>query len=186
MTWIMGLISRWWLPLSLAFGMLGGLAYTLARDTVYAADAYVMVAGGDPARAAHFASAYARIAGHPGLITSGEAEQDALSVAATPDAPMLRLTFMAPEATEAAERVNRAAAALVHYANSHAAQTDVRLVPFATATPPLHPASPVLLICVAIGGCGAVLVAGLVRLAAPPARQAAPRAPEPALTGANA
>ncbi|MEW1848447.1 hypothetical protein AB0392_61705, partial [Nonomuraea angiospora] len=65
------------------------------------------------------------------------------------------------------------------------ADTRVRLAPFASAAPPLRPATPPPLLSVAIGACGAALAAGLVRLAAPQARSQA--RPEPAaLTGAPA
>ncbi|WP_336204082.1 hypothetical protein [Nonomuraea sp. LPB2021202275-12-8] len=191
MTWtgtrITGLLSRWWLPLSLTLGTAGGAAYSLATDAVYAADAYVVVvAGGDPAQAADFAAAYARISAHPGLLTSDEAEQDSLSVAASPDAPLVRLTSVAATPGEAADRANRAAAALINYANVHAADTRVRLASFAGASSSIRPSSPVPLISVAIGGCGAVLVAGLVRLAAPRPRHQVRREPAVALSGANA
>ncbi|MEV4016282.1 hypothetical protein AB0J35_37865 [Nonomuraea angiospora] len=189
MTWtwvrLTGLLVRWWLPLSLTLGALGGAAYALARDAVYSAEAYVAVAGGDPAQAAGFAAAYARISSHPGFLVGAADEPDSLRAAASPDAPLVRLTSVGPGAREAADRVNRAAAALIAYANAHAADTRVRLVPFASAVPPLRPSSPLPLLSVAIGACGAALAAGLVRLAAPQARPQA--RPEPAaLTGAPA
>ncbi|MFI7124538.1 hypothetical protein ACIBQ1_02520 [Nonomuraea sp. NPDC050153] len=189
MTWtwvrITGLIVRWWLPLSLGAGALGGAVYTLARDAVYAAEAYVVVAGGDPAQAAGFAAAYARISSHPGFLTGGTDGPDGLRAAASPDAPLVRLTSVATGAREAADRVNRAAAALIAYANGHAADTRVRLVSLAAAAPPLRPSSPVPLLSVAVGACAAALVAGLVRLAAPWAPRQ-PRREPAALTGAPA
>ncbi|MEV0391017.1 hypothetical protein [Nonomuraea sp. NPDC050643] len=191
MTWtrarITGLLSRWWLPLSLTLGLLGGLAYTLVREAVYAADAYVVVvAGGDPTRAADYAAAYARVAAQPGVLGADEAELDGLSVAASPDAPLVRLTSTAVTAREAADRANRLATALIAYANTHAADTHVRLVPFADASSPSRPSSPVPLISLAIGACSAALVGGLIRLAAPAARHDAVREPAPVLSGANA
>ncbi|MGW4801482.1 hypothetical protein ACWEPC_54605 [Nonomuraea sp. NPDC004297] len=192
-------LMRWWLPLSLAAGALAGAGYALAGEAVYTADAYVVVvADGDPERAANFATAYARISAHPGFLTGAEAEQAALSVAASPDAPLVRLTSAAATGWEAAARANRAAGALIAYAATHAADTRVRLASFATAVPPLRPSSPVLLISVAVGACGAVTLACLLRLAWWPARRDDRdddrledrhddrRAPEPALSGANA
>lgn len=182
LTRITNLASRWWLALSLTAGAAGGLTYALATDAVYAADAYVVVAGGDPVQSSHFATAYARIAGHPGLLTTDRAEQDALSVAASPDAPLVRLTSEATTGAEAAARANRAASALVSYANTHATDTRVRLASFATAAAPVRPASPLPLISAAVGAFGAVLVGGLIRMAAPYAR----REPAAALSGAGA
>ncbi|MFI7617455.1 hypothetical protein ACIBP6_40160 [Nonomuraea terrae] len=182
LTRITGRLSRWWLVLSLTVGALGGLAYAMARDAVYAADAYVVVSGVDPVQAAHFATAYARIAGHPGLLTTDRAEQDALSVAASPDAPLVRLTSEAPTGSEAAERANSAAAALIRYANTHATDTRVRLASFAEALAPSRPSSPIPLVSMAAGGCAAALVTGLVRLAGPFAR----REPAAVLRGAHA
>ncbi|MEO3790563.1 hypothetical protein ABGB14_10135 [Nonomuraea sp. B10E15] len=191
MTWtrarIMGVLARWWLPLSLALGASAGAAYAVARDAVYSADAYVVVvAGGDPAQAIDFASAYARISGHPGLLTGDVTEWGSLSVAASPDAPLVRLTSVAPTGWEAADRVNRAATALITYANGHATDTRVRLAPFASASIPTRPSAPVPLASVAVGAFGAALVAGLIRLAAPQALRQARRDPAPVLSGAEA
>ncbi|TDE41764.1 hypothetical protein E1295_28915 [Nonomuraea mesophila] len=192
MTWtrarIMSVLARWWLPLSLTLGASGGAVYAVASQAVYSADAYVVVvAGGDPAQAIDFASAYARISAHPGLLTGDENEWGSLSVAASPDAPMVRLTSVAPTGWEAADRANRAATALITYANRHATDTRVRLAPFASASIPTHPSAPLPLGCVAVGGLGAALVAGLVRLAAPQAlRQVRREEPAPVLTGAKA
>ncbi|MGW0809488.1 hypothetical protein [Nonomuraea sp. NPDC002799] len=179
MTWtrarITGVLTRWWLPLSLTLGTLGGLVYTLAADAVYAADAYVVVvAAGDQTRAADFAAAYARIAGQPGLLTSDQAAQDSLTVAASPDAPLVRLTSVAGTAREAVDRADRAATKLIAYAATHSADTHVWLSSFAGASSSSLPSFPVPLISVAVGACGSALVAGLIRLAAP--QRAHPRA----------
>ncbi len=182
---VTGLISRWWLPLSLALGTAGGAAYAWGVDTVYTADAYVVVvAQDDPAQAADFAAAYARVAGHSGLLTHDAAERDSLSVAASPDAPLVRLTSTADSAPAAADRADRAAEALIAYANAHAVDTRVRLASFAGAFASARPSAPVPLVSMAIGACGTALVTGIVRLAVPQARQQARR--EPALSGARA
>ncbi|MFC4010139.1 hypothetical protein ACFOY2_23125 [Nonomuraea purpurea] len=191
MTWtwtrITGLLIRWWLPLSLTLGMSAGIVWTLTRDVVYAADAYVVVvAGGDPAQAADFAAAYARISAHPGLLSSEKAEQDALSVAASPDTPLLRLSSTGANGWQAADRVNRAAGTLIAYANAHTTDTRVRLASFASAAPPMYPATPALPLSMALGAGGAALVAGIIRLAATPARQETRRESAPALSGAQA
>ncbi|GAA2402867.1 YveK family protein [Nonomuraea africana] len=178
-------LTRWWLPLSLVLGALGGLFYSLAKETVYSSDAYVVVvAAGDPGQSTNFAQAYARIVAQPGLITSGEQARRTLSASASPDAPLVRLTAIAPTAREAVERADQAATALISYANMQAANTGVRLASFASASMPLAPSSPVPLLNVGIGAAGAVLVAGLVFLASPSAASGPRRSP--ALTGAEA
>ncbi|MEU4549673.1 Wzz/FepE/Etk N-terminal domain-containing protein [Nonomuraea dietziae] len=174
MTWtqarVTGWLRRWWLPLSLLLGALAGLFYSLAREPVYSSDAYVVVvAEGDPGRTANFAQAYARIAVQPGLITSGEQAQRTLSASASPDAPLVRLTAIAPTAQEAVARADQASTALISYANMQATNTGVRLASFASASLPLAPSSPALLVNVGIGTAAAVLVAGLVFLASPSA-----------------
>ncbi|MFC4114453.1 lipopolysaccharide biosynthesis protein [Nonomuraea zeae] len=191
MTWTRsgarGLLWRWWLPLSLTLGALGGLAYAMVKEAVYAADAYVVVvAAGDPARAADFAAAYARVSVQPGLLLTDAAERRSLTVAASPDAPLVRLTSTAATGQLAADRANRAATALIAYANTHSADTHVRLASFAEASSPALPSAPVPLISVAVGACGAALVGGLARLAAPRARPQASREPAPVLVGAEA
>ncbi|MEV4070126.1 hypothetical protein ACGFJC_26665 [Nonomuraea fuscirosea] len=182
-----GPLSRWWLPLSLTTGLLGGLAYTLAGQAVYTSDAYVVVvAGGEATRAGDYAAAYARVAAQPGVLGVAAADLDGLSVAASPDAPLIRLTAAAPTAAEAAGRADRLATALIAYAGTHATDTHVRLAPFAGASSPSRPSAPVPLVNLAVGGCGAVLAGGLLRLAAPPARRRAVREQMPEPVGANA
>ncbi|MEU7899839.1 hypothetical protein AB0B45_44215 [Nonomuraea sp. NPDC049152] len=161
-------LAQWWLPLSLLLGVLAGLFYSLAREPVYSSDAYVVVvAKGDTAQAVRFAQAYTRIAVQPGLITSDEQARTSLSASASPDAPLIRLTALAPTAREAADRANQAAAALILYADGHTADTDVRLTSFASASVAASPSSPVLLVNVAVGAAAAVLIVGLAYLAAP-------------------
>ncbi|MEV5501290.1 hypothetical protein AB0M50_38435 [Nonomuraea fuscirosea] len=62
----------------------------------------------------------------------------------------------------------------------------MRLAPFAGASSPSRPSAPVPLVNLAVGGCGAVLAGGLLRLAAPPARRRAVRDQMPEPVGANA
>ncbi|MEU8360075.1 hypothetical protein AB0C27_29095 [Nonomuraea sp. NPDC048882] len=182
-----GLLSRWWLPLSLTTGLLGGLAYTLAGQVVYTSDAYVVVvAGGEATRAADYAAAYARVAAQPGVLGVSPADLSGVSVAASPDAPLIRLTAAASTAAEATGRADRLATALIAYAGAHSTDTHVRLAPFAGASSPSRPSAPVPLVNLAVGGCGAVLLGGLLRLAAPPARRRPVREPLPEPIGAGA
>ncbi|MFD1932131.1 MULTISPECIES: hypothetical protein [Nonomuraea] len=172
MTWkqlrVMRWLARWWLPLSLLLGVQAGLFYSLVKEPVYSSDTFVVVvADGDMTEAMHYAQAYSRIAVQPGLIVGDEEARRTLSASASPDAPLIKLTALAPTAREAADQANQAAAALIIYANGHSTDTKVRMTSFAAAALPTSPSSPVLLVNVTVGAAAAVLVAGLVYLAAP-------------------
>ncbi|MGW5686437.1 hypothetical protein [Nonomuraea sp. NPDC003754] len=186
-------LARLWLPLSLLFGVLGGLFYSLAKEPVYTSDAYVVVVSeGDMAQAVHFAQAYTRIAVQP-FIIGNEQAGGTLSATASPDAPIIRLTAQAATALDAAARADQAASALILYANGHAADTRVRLTSFATASVATSPSSPVLLVNISVGGAAAALVTGLLYLGAPYVRPRSRREPDaapdekaPAMSGAEA
>ncbi|GAT65226.1 lipopolysaccharide biosynthesis protein [Planomonospora sphaerica] len=67
-----GLLRRWW-PLGAAVlvGTLAGLAFSLVREPVYTADAYVVAVPADrsdTARAVDFAQTYARVATQPEIL----------------------------------------------------------------------------------------------------------------------
>ncbi|MFE3454155.1 Wzz/FepE/Etk N-terminal domain-containing protein [Nonomuraea sp. NPDC059194] len=189
-------LARWWVPLSLLLGVTAGLIYSLSKEPVYSSDAYVLVVSeGDMAQAVHFAQAYTRIAVQPGLITGDEQTRRTLSASASPDAPLIRLTTLAPTARQAAEQANQAATALILYGNRHSTDTRVRLTSFAGASVPASPSSPVLLVNVSVGAAAAVLLVGLVWLAGPYVltRPTPERTPEagtvertPAMSGAEA
>ncbi|GGL08656.1 Wzz/FepE/Etk N-terminal domain-containing protein [Planomonospora parontospora] len=68
-----GLLRRWW-PLGAAVlvGTLAGLAFSLLKEPVYTADAYVVAVPADrsdTAQAVNFAQTYARVATQPEILT---------------------------------------------------------------------------------------------------------------------
>nr|BFE86791.1 hypothetical protein GCM10020093_093920 [Planobispora longispora] len=147
---------RWW-PLAVAvlFGTLAGLVFSLVREPVYSADAYVVVVPADPAgtaQAVDFAQAYARIAVQPEIlaVTAGEAFLPGRRRTAAghgpggglPGRPLVWLNASASGPQEAADQANAVAEALITYANHQSGNTRVRLAGFTRALPPASPSSP--------------------------------------------
>jgi capsular polysaccharide biosynthesis protein len=172
------LVRRWWLTgLLTILGALAGLGYALASDPVYTAKAYVVVIAQNRSDnvAVSYAQAFARIADQgAALNAAAEASNGTESVSelrrqvrasASPDAPVIELTGSAVSARRAADMANLVADGLVTTANSHAADTRLRLTVLSTAVSPADPTSPHLALSVAVGAAVGLLLGGLAMLA---------------------
>jgi capsular polysaccharide biosynthesis protein len=175
-----GLMRRWRVQIgAVGLGLLAGLTFSLAQETAYTADSYLVVIAqnGNDGQAADFAQAYARIVGQPAILAmavNGAAPplsigglRRTVQASASPDAPLLRLRASAPTSDLAAEQSNAVAHALITYANAHTGETRVRLASFATAFPPDSPSSPSPALAAAVGSAGGLVAGVLVRLALP-------------------
>lgn len=199
-TWSM--VARRWGPMVLLTGLGAGagLVYALISPPEYTAKAYAAVVAQNPAAdtsAVGYAQAYSRIAGQGEALqtaadaSNGSASMNELrrsvSAAASPDAPVIELTGTAGSAKRAADLVNMVANGLITTANSHTADTRMRLALLGAAVPPADPTSPQLGLDVAVGGAAGLLLGGLAFLAAGERRQPdRPGAREPAdATGPN-
>jgi capsular polysaccharide biosynthesis protein len=195
------LVRRWWLPGVLAvLGALVALLYALLSSPVYTATAHVIVvadADGDSAAAVNYAQAYARVATQGQVVDAavargkGAATRDDLqgnvSVASSPDAPVVEITGTASSPTRAAELANLVAGGLVDSANRHTMQTRMSLAIFNEATPPSRPTSPRPALAVAVGAAIGLLLGGLAVLLGAgrvgrPSRDVPQRAAVPATT----
>lgn len=168
---------RWGLlALLTVLGAVIGLAYALIRPPEYTAKAYLAVVAQTPGdnSAVSYAQAYARIASQgDALQTAADASAGSASVeelrrsvvaAASPDAPVIELTGAADSAERAANLVNLVANGLTTTANTHTADTRVRVVPLSAALPPADPTSPQLPLAVAVGAAAGLLLGGLAFL----------------------
>jgi uncharacterized protein involved in exopolysaccharide biosynthesis len=169
---------RWWLIVLLTgLGAGAGLAYALISPPEYTAKAYVAVVAENPgdSSAVSYAQAYSRIAGQgDALQAAADASDGSASVtelrrnvlaAASPDAPVIELTGTAGSAERAAELVNLLANGVIETANSHTADTRMRLAMLSAALPPADPTSPQVLLAVAVGAAAGLLLGGLAFLA---------------------
>ena len=196
---------RWGLIVLLTvLGAGAGLAYALISSAQYTAKAYVAVVAQDPgdSSAVSYAQAFSRIAGQgDALKTAADASQGSASVeelrrsvlaAASPDAPVIELTGTADTPERAADLVNLLGNGLIKTANSHTADTRMRLALLSAAVPPADPTSPQLPLAVAVGAAAGLLLGGLAFLGRgeryqpdQPSRHEAenPTAPEPVGAG---
>lgn len=181
----------WWLPLALFLGAAAGLSYSLVKEPVYSADAYLVVVAQDNNnldKTVNFAQAFSRIVTQPGILDTGKstflASSDLLrktvQASASPDAPLVRVSAIAPNGPVAAERANLVADALISYANTRSADTKMRLSSFAKAFAPTSASSPIPLINAGVGAAIAILIAALAYVTPPVIRRKAPPASEPA------
>lgn len=158
-------------------GAVAGLVYALVSPPEYTAKVYVAVVAESPgdSSAVSYAQAYARIA------SQGDAPQAAadasrggasveelrssVRAAASPDAPVIELTGTAGSAKRAADLVNLLANGLIETANSHKADTRMRLALLSSAMPPADRTSPQVALAVAVGAAAGLLLGGLAFLA---------------------
>jgi capsular polysaccharide biosynthesis protein len=168
---------RWGLIVLLTvLGAGAGLAYALISSAQYTAKAYVAVVAQDPgdSSAVSYAQAFSRIASQgDALQTAADASQGSASVeelrrsvlaAASPDAPVIELTGTAGTPERAADLVNLLGNGLIKTANSHTADTRMRLALLSAAVPPADPTSPQLPLAVAVGAAAGLLLGGLALL----------------------
>ena len=153
-----------------------GLAYALISSAQYTAKAYVAVVAQDPgdSSAVSYAQAFSRIASQgDALKTAADASQGSASMeelrrsvlaAASPDAPVIELTGTAGTPERAADLVNLLGNGLIKTANSHTADTRMRLALLSAAVPPADPTSPQLPLAVAVGAAAGLLLGGLAFL----------------------
>ena len=168
---------RWGaLVLLTVLGAVAGLAYALIRPPEYTAKAYLAVVAENPgdSSAVSYAQAYSRIAGQgDALQAAADSSGGSASVqelrrnvlaAASPDAPVIELTGVAGSAERAASLVNLVADSLAKTANTHTADTRVRVARLSAAVPPADPTSPQLPLAVAVGAAAGLLLGGLAFL----------------------
>ena len=168
---------RWGLLVLLTvLGAVVGLAYALIRPPEYMAKAYLAVVAENPGdnSAVSYAQAFSRIAGQgEALQAAADASAGSASVqelrrsvlaAASPDAPLIELTGAADSAERAANLVNLVANGLTKTANTHTADTRVRVALLSAALPPADPTSPQLPLAVAVGAAAGLLLGGLAFL----------------------
>jgi capsular polysaccharide biosynthesis protein len=172
------LFRRWW-PIGLLtmLSALSGLAYGVASDPVYTANAYVVVVAQNPGDSliVSYAQAYARIADQGATLNAAaDASTGTASVrelrqqvqaSASPDAPVIEIAGSANSARRAADMANLVANGLAITANAQSADTGVRLSLLSAAAPPADPTSPRLGLDVAVGAAVGLLLGGLALLA---------------------
>ena len=172
-------LARGW-DLIVLFTVLGasaGLVYALVSPAEYTSKAYVAVVADSPgdSSAVSYAQAYARIASQGDALpaaadasrgsTSVEELRASVRAAASPDAPVIELTGTADSAQRAADLVNLLANGLIDSANSHTADTRMRLALLSTAMPPADRSSPQVALAAAVGAAVGLLLGGLAFLA---------------------
>lgn len=190
------LVRRWRASvLIVVFAALGGLAYGMLAPRTYTAQAFLVAVPqvpGDTTSATAFATAYTRLATQPGVLASAatasgipaETLRTTVSAATSPDAPVISITGSSHDAAAAAADANAVSAALANLANTHLADTSVRLTVLASAVPPTAPSSPSSALDASLGAAAGVLLASLAALAGSGASrrrepEAATSAPEP-------
>ncbi|WP_084955808.1 Wzz/FepE/Etk N-terminal domain-containing protein [Thermoactinospora rubra] len=174
-------LLRWW-PQAAAVlaGLAAGLGFSLLREPVYTSEAYVVVVAkdrGDVEQATRFAQAFAKIVTQPAVLgsvmllnvprQSVDDLQRVVRVSASPDAPVISLNASATTSERAAHQANAVAQALIAYANSHSADTGVRMASLSAAHPPTRPSSPNLAVNLAVGGAAGALLGSLAYLVRP-------------------
>jgi capsular polysaccharide biosynthesis protein len=158
--------------LTILGGVAGG-AYGALKTPTYTAQSYVVATGepGEANAALSFAQAYGRIA-TKGLVLDRAA--DALgsraglaevTASTSPDAPVIEITAIGPNAAQTAAVANAVAKALVDYGATRTNQTRVTLGVLATASVPKSPTSPKPPLELAVGAAGGLLIGGLSVLA---------------------
>ncbi|MGI5347591.1 hypothetical protein ACQEU8_05285 [Streptomyces sp. CA-250714] len=174
-----GRVPGWWpLPACVTLGVLGGAAYATAAEPRYEATSYVLVsprAHTEAASALGYAQAYGKIATDAVVLGAAEAGsglprgalRSHVRAAASPDAPMVRITGSAPRAGKAADYADAVARSLTGTARKSARSTGVRLTVVSHAVPSTGPVSPSLPIALSVGASAGGLLGGLALLARP-------------------
>lgn len=176
-------------------GVLAGAMYGVVKAPTYTADAFVVVVGAanapDDQTAVKFAQAYGRIATDPAVlggtatVRAGGAVaplRDQVRVATSPDAPIVQVTGVAPNAARAAQVANEVAASLIAFGNARSGQTAVRLASFAQASAPDRASAPNPPLAIAVGAAAGLLIGGFATTAGIGSRRRrtpAPPAPAP-------
>ncbi|MEU4796309.1 lipopolysaccharide biosynthesis protein [Streptomyces sp. NPDC023327] len=175
-------LPRWWpLPACAALGLLAGAGYGAFQTPRYTATSYVVAvpqSKADPATALGFAQAYGRVATQ--LAVLGDAQvaagmsaaelRDSVTVATSPDAPMIAISAADEKPGTAAVTANAVAQSLATNANHAKGSTQVRLLSFSRALEPTEPSSLSTGVTTLVGGCAGGLLGGLALLVRPRAR----------------
>jgi capsular polysaccharide biosynthesis protein len=159
-------------------GVLGGAMYGVWKAPAYTADAHVVVVNTanaqDDQTAVKFAQAYGRISTDSAVLAATGTAKGGGSVAAlrrqvrvetSPDAPIIQITGVAPNAARAAQIANEVAGSLVSFGNARSSQTSVRLASFAQASAPDGPSSPNAPLDIAVGAAAGLLIGGFATTA---------------------
>ncbi|QOV38233.1 lipopolysaccharide biosynthesis protein [Streptomyces ferrugineus] len=172
--------SWWWLPAGALIGAVAGGAYGQLRPPEYTATSSVVAvpngqtgAGGTDALG--FAQAYGRMATQ--LAVLGDAQmsagvpvstlRDSVTVATSPDAPMVAVSATSTSPAEAVDIANAVSRALLTHADETKEDTGIKLERLSRALKPTEPssASPALTSLVGLSAGG--LLGGLTLLARP-------------------
>ncbi|GAA4092296.1 MULTISPECIES: Wzz/FepE/Etk N-terminal domain-containing protein [Actinomadura] len=154
-------------------GALGGLAYALLTTPVYKATSHVIVVTGQKGSdqlAVNFAQAYGRLAAQRQTLAwavsppvpQGANPTKHVQASTSPDTPLIQLTGSARTADGAVAYANAAADALVRYSAVRSEETGVHAALMSAADRPSAPASPNLVLSLAIGTATGILLAGLL------------------------
>lgn len=181
--------------LCVVLGGVGGFAYTRLVTPTYETTATVIATETTPAgsrRDVNVALALSRLTNQQESIAAAATElsltpeevSKAVRGSVTPESPVIAITADAPTGAQAAEIANAVADALVTFGTEKMTATGVRLSVLNVATAPVEPASPNLLLDLAIGVGGGVLVGALYLLATGGARAPAAPPPQTPLPGA--
>lgn len=165
-------------PAAAAAGVLAGGAYGLLRTPEYSATSYVLVVPtekADPAAALGFATAYGRIASHVALLgdapvwagVSARTLKEGVRTATSPDAPMISVTATSPEASTAVNMADGVARSLVVNGSHLQSSTNVRVIQFSRAVPPMSPVSVSAPLAALVGAGAGGLLGGLGLLVRP-------------------
>lgn len=181
--------------LCVVLGGVGGFAYTRLVTPTYETTATVIATETTPAgsrRDVNVALALSRLTNQQESIAAAATElsltpeevSKAVRGSVTPESPVIAITADAPTGAQAAEIANAVADALVTFGTEKMTATGVRLSVLNVATAPVEPASPNLVLDLAIGVGGGVLVGALYLLATGGTRTPAAPAPQAPLPGA--
>jgi capsular polysaccharide biosynthesis protein len=154
-------------------GTLGGLVHALVKTPVYKATSHVIVVTeqkGSDQLAVNFAQAYGRLAVQrqtlawavSPAVPRGANPTKHVQASTSPDTPLIQLTGSAHTADAAVAYANAAADALVRYSAVRSQETGVHAALMGAADRPTAPASPNLLLSLAIGTATGILLAGLL------------------------
>lgn len=156
-------------------GTIGGLGFAEVSTPRYSARSVVIVvprtAVADPAPVA-LAKTYGRITTDPAVLGPALARQElplkpdkaarAIKVTVAPDAPVIEVVADSRRPADAAALANAAVAGLVEYANTHQADTRVRVAPLVAASTPTSPVSPNHRLDMAVGAAIGIVVGALL------------------------
>lgn len=171
------MIPRWIVPLlCVVLGAVGGFAYTRLVTPKYEANATVIATATTPTgdrRDVNVALALSRLSNQQEAIAAAATEvkltpeQVSKSVrgSVTPESPVIAITAEAPTAQQAADIANAVANGLVTFGTQKMAATGVTLSVLNVATPQADPASPNLVLDLAVGVGAGILLGALYLLA---------------------